>query len=107
VISGYSGHYSFNNALINLYAPNSIGVYYCGYIDLNNILITHYVGRAMGDGVSIRNRLSAHLSDGWRDVAHFGYVLCSTQEEAESFEAAEIRRLQPKYNTQGKIFPNN
>ena len=60
------------------------------------------VGRGVGDG-GIRGRLLNHLrNDYWPDVTHFGYCVCSTAKEAEDFEASEIKRLQPKYNTQGK-----
>lgn len=101
----YQGHYQYNKVSVNTNAPENMGVYYCGYVAANNILITHYVGRAKGDGVSIRSRLLDHLSqDNWPDVSRFGYRVCTTKKEAEDLEASEIQRIKPKYNTQGKSY---
>lgn len=103
MIYGYQGHYRYNKVSITNNAPESIGVYYCGYLDMNNLLIPCYVGRAKGDYVDIRSRLSDHLrDDSWSDVTHFGFSVCSTAKDAEDLEAKEIERCQPKYNIQGK-----
>jgi len=105
MIYEYKGQYPYNVISVKNNAPDSIGVYYCGYPNASNVLIVHYVGRAMGDGVSISSRLLDHLrEDNWSDTSHFGFRVCSTKEEAENLEAAEINRLKPKYNTQGKLY---
>lgn len=97
----YKGHYPYNNTVVGDWDSDATGVYYCGYI-LNDTLIVHYVGKAVAEG-GIRNRLLQHLGeDKWPDVTHFGYCVCTTTNEAETLEAAEIKRLQPKYNKQGK-----
>lgn len=99
MIYAYAGHYPYTEQLININAPESIGVYYCGYVNNQNVLVTLYVGRAMGTGVTIRSRIQDHFrNDNWSDVSHFGYAICSTAKDAEDFEVSEIRRLQPKYN---------
>ena len=103
MISIYFGHYHFNKESVELNASDGIGVYYLGWVNpLTNILETYYVGRALGTGVSVKSRLLDHLTNGWSDVVHFGYILCTSQKEVEDLEAAEIKRIQPKYNTQGK-----
>lgn len=103
MVYNYQGHYQYNKVSVTSNAPDEIGIYYCGYVDANNTLITHYVGRAKGDGVSIRSRLSDHLrQDSWPDVFHFGCRACTTKKEAEDLETAEVLRLKPKYNIQGK-----
>jgi len=104
VVKPYFGHYSYTKVSIISNASSGIGVYYCGYVNTqNNNLVTHYVGRAKGDEVTIRSRLLDHLNnDNWADVSHFGYRECTTKKEAEDLETKEIKRLQPKYNTQGK-----
>lgn len=97
----YNGHYNYDHGTVNGWQNNAIGIYYCGEITTNGNLTVHYVGKGTGDG-GIRARLLDHIrQDNWPDVRHFGYVLCSTAQEAINLEAAEIRRLQPKYNTQG------
>ncbi|KKP42224.1 MAG: hypothetical protein UR31_C0017G0003 [Parcubacteria group bacterium GW2011_GWA2_33_14] len=101
--NSYEGHYSYDKDVVGNWNATAMGVYYCGYIDGNN-LIVHYVGRATSDE-GIRGRLLQHLSeDKWQDVSHFGYSVCTTSREAEDFEASEILRLKPKYNMQGKSY---
>ena len=100
--SKYSGHHPYNNFEISLFAPEGIGVYYLGIPNVENALVVHYVGRAKGEGVTIKSRLLAHLREGLSDITHFGYILCNTAKEAEDLEAAEIVRLQPKHNKLGK-----
>lgn len=97
----YNGHYGYDEANITNWNAEPIGVYYCGYVS-NGTLIVHYVGRAIGEG-GIRRRLLEHLRDDhWPDVSAFGYAICANDQEAIDFEVAEITRLQPKYNIQGR-----
>ena len=99
----YRGSYNYNKYTVPINAPEEIGVYYCGKLNSNNSLIPLYIGRAMGENVTIKSRLLDHLSkDYWPDVTHFGYVVCQTPREAEIFEASEINDFKPKYNVQGK-----
>lgn len=103
MIYDYSGHYQYDRLSVGDKAPDSIGVYYCGYVDNRGMLIAHYVGRAVGFQVSLKSRLFDHLrDDNWSDVSHFGYRICTTQKEAEELESTEIQRLKPKYNEIGK-----
>lgn len=101
MISNYTGHYAYNRQSIGTNAPEDHGVYYCGYPNSKNALVILYVGRAVGDGVTIRSRLYDHLrDDNWSDVTHFGYAICSTVQEAKDFEESEIEKYKPRYNTQ-------
>lgn len=103
MVHDYSGHYPFNPFSIGAYAPESMGVYYCGYQDNSGDLIPLYIGRAKGEDVTIRGRVGSHRRDGkWTDVTHFGFRICTTKTEAEELEVAEISRFQPKYNVQSK-----
>lgn len=62
-----------------------------------------YVGRARGEGVSIKSRIYNHLKeDFWPGVTHFGFIVCSDISTIDTFEAIEILRLQPIYNQRGK-----
>lgn len=101
MIEPYKGQFSFDEDSISENAPDSIGVYYCGEVNSENALQpVHYVGMS---GESIKDRLQDHLlGDGWPDVTHFGFEVCSDESEAEEQEGKEIARLQPKYNDQGK-----
>lgn len=97
----YNGHYNYDHATVSGWQYNLTGVYYCGEIASNGNLIAHYVGKGTGDG-GIKGRLLDHLGqDRWPDVKYFGYIVCSSAQEAVNLEAAEIKRCQPKYNTQG------
>lgn len=98
MIYDYKGHFNFNAQSISNNAPDSWGVYYCGSINQSGLLGVSYVGRAAGDGVSIKNRLTDHLRDNWSGVTHFGYKECTTPNEAEQLEVSEIKRLIPKLN---------
>lgn len=103
MIASYTGHYLFNGRSVSENAPNSIGVYYCGKLNENGNLVPLDIGRAKGENVSIRSRLSDHLRDDyWPDVTHFGYVICTTMKEAEEYEMSEIKKYKPKYNVQWK-----
>ena len=102
MIYSYSGSFPYNRPSVQIFAPGSLGVYYCGYLNVAGTLICHYVGRAIGEGVTIRSRLVDHFTDGWPDVTHFGHQVCTTAKEAEDLEKGEIKRLQPKYNKVGK-----
>lgn len=104
MIYQYKGNYVYNKLSITQYASDGIGVYYCGYRNpSNNSLKPLYIGRAKGEGVSIKSRLLDHLrDDNWPDVNVFGYQECTTMKEAEDLEESEIKKYQPKYNTQLK-----
>jgi excinuclease UvrABC nuclease subunit len=100
----YNGNYQYNGKVIGEWNSTAAGVYYCGYHMDNGNLYVLYVGKATSNQ-GIRGRLLQHLNeDKWPDVSHFGYCVCSTSEEAENFEASEIKRLKPKYNIQGKSY---
>ncbi len=102
MINAYLGPYLYGEKVISNWESNAIGVYYCGYLLTNGKLNAMYVGKAIGHE-GIRGRLLQHLSkDSWPDVSHFGFCSCTTTKEAEDFESSEIKRLQPKYNVQGK-----
>ncbi len=103
MIQPYKGHYQYNEKIVSDWNSTAIGVYYCGYPNTNGLSVL-YVGKAISDE-GIRGRLLQHLKeDKWPDVSHFGYCVCSTPKEAEDFEASEIKKLKPKYNTQGKSY---
>lgn len=102
MIQPFKGPYSFDKFTVANWDSAQIGVYYCGFVNAQGALICHYVGQAVGEG-GLRSRILQHLSENkWPDVSHFGYAVCGTAMEAANFEAQEIVRLQPKYNTQGK-----
>lgn len=99
MVNSYIGHFLYSALSVGANAPLAIGVYYCGQLNLRNELVPLYIGKS----VSLRERLQSHISAGdLRGISHFGYIRCSTQQEAEVLEAAEIRKHQPKYNEQGK-----
>jgi len=101
MIYPYQGQYEYNERIISNWNSTAIGVYYCGYLT-DKGLHPLYIGVACGDQ-GIRGRLLDHLkNDYWPDVSHFGYQLCDSTKEAEKWEADEIARYKPKYNTQGK-----
>ena len=103
MVHSYKGNFKYDKWSVPNNAPEEIGVYYCGYINTKGNLSALYVGRAVGIGVTIKSRLLDHLrEDNWPDVTHFGYCICDTKREAEDFEREEIKRLKPKYNSQGK-----
>ena len=102
MVQKYNGHYEYSSKIVDGWDSSAIGVYYCGYVNSNSVLVTHYVGKGTGDG-GVRKRLQDHLrEDYWPDVTHFGFKLCDSAREAEVHEADEIVRLQPKYNKIGK-----
>ena len=99
--NSYSGHYAYNKITILRVAPDNMGIYYCGCLGSDGKLYPLYIGRAKGDGVSIRSRLLDHLRDDyWPSATHFGYHVCSTKQEAENLEIQEIKRCNPKHNSQ-------
>lgn len=105
MIYPYKGNYQYNILSVMVIASSEMGVYYCWNMNSLFKLIALYVGRAKGDGVSIRNRLLDHLqNDRWSAVTHFGYRICTTKKEAEDLEVEEIQRLKPDYNELGKGF---
>ena len=97
MIGTYNGKFTYSKPNITNWNSNQKGVYYL-FNSLNNVV---YVGKATGlDG--IRGRLLQHLSERkWFDVSDFGYKVINTETEALRHEASEIKRLQPRYNTQG------
>ena len=102
MVQPYKGNYQYDKKVITEWDSSAIGVYYCGYVNSNKTLDVLYVGKGVGDN-GIRGRLLDHLRDDyWPDVTRFGYRICSTAKEAEDLEATEIKRLNPKYNQQGK-----
>lgn len=97
----YKGHYNYDKNVVQNWNNTQGGVYYCGVVASNGNLTVYYVGKAFSDG-GIRGRLLQHLSENkWRDVTHFGYVECASENESFSLEKNEIIRLNPKYNIQG------
>jgi len=102
MIQPYKGPYSFDKFTVSNWNSTAIGVYFCGSLTQQGMLVCHYVGQAVGEG-GLRGRLLRHLSENkWPSVTHFGYIACETVWEASTLEAQEIARLQPHYNTQGK-----
>ena len=98
----HEGPFLFNKSTLEGWASSCIGVYYCGYIGANGAFCTLYVGRSVSEE-GIRGRLLQHHGERkWPRVTHFVYKQCTSALEAMSFEAAEIPRLQPAYNTVGK-----
>lgn len=103
MVKNYQGPYQYQKSIVDNWNSSAIGVYYCGEIASNGNLIVHYVGKGCGDG-GIKCRLQDHLNeDSWPDVTHFGFCLCDYGSDADTHEMAEIRRLQPKYNTVGVL----
>lgn len=101
MIYDYQGHYDYDHDVINNWNSSDIGVYYCGFLATSGNLRPLYIGRAVGDE-GIRGRLLDHLRDDyWPDVTHFGYHVCSSATEAVRWEAEEIAKFKPKYNSQG------
>lgn len=99
MIGEYKGHYSYDKLFINLSAPDSVGIYYMGDKNIDGSLVVTYVGRALGESVTIKSRLIDHLNKNeWLDVKYFGFRICTTQKEIEDLEKAEIVRLKPIHN---------
>ncbi|MCX6113169.1 MAG: hypothetical protein NTY22_07830 [Proteobacteria bacterium] len=96
--------YKYHKETVSNDAPDKIGVYYCGELDHLGNLIPHYIGRALGDEVTVKSRLLDHLRNDthWKDATHFHYVLTNSAQETERLEAEEIKRCKPKYNKLGK-----
>jgi len=102
MIQQYSGHHQYDHRVISDWAYSVIGVYYCGYLQANGMLFPLYVGKATGKE-GIRGRLLQHLQQSdLPGISHFGFCVCSSEKEADDFEANEIKRLQPRHNIQGK-----
>ena len=103
MIGSYRGQYRFNTTGIKANAPTSFGVYYCGVPD-GTSMKAYYVGKAARGDSGIQQRLLDHEAENkWSDVTCFGYKATSTAAEADKLEAAEIKRLNPKYNKVGKL----
>lgn len=103
MIHEFKGPFSYSEAVIKGWNSSAIGVYYCGALGADNkFRAFYYIGKGTGEG-GMRSRLIDHLSqDSWPDVTHFGYHVCDRADEAESYEAEEIAKYKPRYNTQGK-----
>jgi len=102
MIHPYQGHYEYSNEVISNWNSRVIGVYYCGYVGLENKLAILYIGKGTGEN-GIRGRLLDHLrNDNWPDATHFGYQICDNISEIEEWEASEIKTYKPKYNEQGR-----
>ncbi|MEM7552250.1 MAG: exonuclease domain-containing protein [Bacteroidota bacterium] len=80
--------------------PSSAGVYY--FINAQNEVL--YVGKAN----NIRKRIMEHFSDGskiksirllWENIHNISYELCGNELISLLFEANEIKRLWPPYNS--------
>lgn len=103
MVQDYKGNYPFNKDTIQNWDNNQGGIYYCGVRNSLGNLTVYYVGKAFGND-GIKGRLLQHLNENkWYDVTHFGYCVCSSENEALIIEQNEIRRLNPKYNIQGKL----
>lgn len=101
MVQEYKGNYTFSKEVVQNWNNDQGGVYYCGVINSGGGLTPYYIGKAFGDG-GIRGRLLQHLNENkWRDVTHFGYHVCSSENESLNFETQEIKKFNPKYNTQG------
>ncbi len=99
MIQDYKGHYDYDKSVIEQWNNSQGGVYYLGTKNAQGILVVFYIGKAFGDG-GIRQRLLQHLNENkWGDVTHFGYCVCSSEQEALNHEAQEIKLYNPKYNT--------
>lgn len=61
MIYPYKGNYQYNILSIMANASAEMGVYYCCYMNGKNEPFTLYVGRARGDGLSIRSRILDHM----------------------------------------------
>ena len=104
MIYEYRGNFQFEKNTIIQNAITDHGIYYCGYTNSQGSLVPLYIGRAVGDEVTIRSRLLEHNSSkNWPDVTSFGFQVCTTKAEAEQLEQDQIRKFQPKYNQVGKI----
>lgn len=104
MIYDYRGNFQFEKNSIIQNALTEWGVYYCGYITSQGTLKPLYIGRAIGEDVTIRSRLLEHKSSKfWPDVTSFGFQVCTTKSEAEKLEQDQIKKFQPKYNQVGKI----
>lgn len=102
MIYEYKGPFSFTQEIVGGWDSTAIGVYYCGYLNAKGELVCLYVGQACG-AAGLRGRLLQHLAERkWSNVTHFSYRQCGKVEEAANLESAEIRRIQPYYNIQGK-----
>ncbi len=102
MINQYKGNYQYSEISILISAPKEIGVYYVGILNREGELWPFYIGRAMGEGVTIKSRILDHLRENkWLDITHFGYQICSNKQEVEILEKKQILKYKPKYNKQG------
>ena len=98
MISKFYGPYDYSKTVVENWKHALKGVYYCG--NGSGQVANNYIGKATGIA-GIRGRLLDHLDqDYWPDVVHFWYRTCDTDREVDQLEILEIKRHQPKYNTQ-------
>lgn len=103
MIYNFQGNYVFSKEVVQNWNNDWGGIYYCGVVNGAGQLIPYYIGKAFGYG-GIRGRLLQHLNENkWRDITHFGYCVCSDENETLASELQEIRKFSPKYNVQGKL----
>lgn len=99
MIGAYNGHYNYDKLFVEINTPDRTGIYYMGELNPNGSLGVMYVGRALGQNVTIKSRLLEHINNNeWPDVTHFGYLVCDNQTEIDNFEKIEIVKFHPKYN---------
>lgn len=94
----YKGHYDYDKNIISDWNNTQGGIYYLLAKNIFGQFVILYVGKAFGKE-GIRQRLLQHIyNNEWSDITHFGYSVCSSEEEALYLEAGEIHRIKPKYN---------
>lgn len=93
----YNGKYSFDKSVISNWNSSATGVYYL--FEGTSIV---YVGSAISvEG--IRGRLLQHINErSFPNVAQFGYKEIFGKDAILNHESSEIKRLQPRYNKNGK-----
>ncbi len=104
MIYPYVGNFPYNKQSILNNAPDAIGIYFCGVINpLNGSLVFKYIGRAVGENVTIKSRLLNHLNDqDLSGIFSFGYRVCTSVLEAINQEEVDIKAWQPVLNERSK-----
>lgn len=97
MVGNFRASFNFNSYGIAVNAPSAIGVYYLGSADYTGALAIYYIGKS----IDVKSRLIEHIEENkWSDATHFGYCICSTDQEAKQLESSEINYYKPKYNIQ-------
>jgi excinuclease UvrABC nuclease subunit len=100
MISVFKGNYKYNEKDVKLYAPDRQGVYYIGGWAADGFILIEYIGKAIGEGVSIKTKLLDHLSNNeLKKLSHFAFRIITTEKEIEECEKSEIKVYSPRYNT--------